>query len=327
MSRQSNIANNQALLEQFQSRDSNLQKEAANSLTGFLRIRSREDGILRRLLPPEAVTAADFDRQVDTNKPAIVRDMEPASAGAVSVPFGTTPKSTFMDTPRYLITFQRILSKKYSADVMNLQTYDVDLKEMFNDLLLKDITDEEDRKFIAIADELAGPVNDTQNSTSNKRMVATGARGWVTAGPISRASLNHASKALESTVNSLQTATMLVNNVTIKDMQGLTRDAIGGDMAEEILINGFKEAKLMDINLYVTIKKNLVPTDQAYLFSTPESLGDFCTAEDVVVSTEHKNFMFDMFAYECVGAAFANIAAAAKVSFTGSVKSWDATVA
>ena len=62
---------NKLVLDGLMAKDAGLQKEASNGVNDYLRIRAREDGFARRILPPAPVSASDFDRQVDTVKPVI----------------------------------------------------------------------------------------------------------------------------------------------------------------------------------------------------------------------------------------------------------------
>ena len=41
----------------------------------------------------------------------------------------------------------------------------------------------------------------------------------------------------------LETSTVLINNITVKDFMKWGRDEVGGDLAQEILQNGFAEQK------------------------------------------------------------------------------------
>jgi hypothetical protein len=314
-------ANNEALIRGLSSSDSALQKEATNGVNDYLRIRAREDGFARRIQPPIPVTPADLDRQVDTVKPVIVKDTEPDTPSAYSVPFGTVPMNHYIDAPRYRVMFDRILSHRFVADVANLLTYDMDIRQIFNDLMLKDILAEEDRKYMAVTDQVVGPQNDT-NPGTNARLAEVAALGSVTVGALDRSSLAEAMKGLPSTNRHLNPAVGLINNITIWDVVALPREEIGGDLAEEMFVNGFAEREIMGLRWFITIKTDLVPTDVVYYYAAPKFLGDFYTFEDVTVSTKHENYLFEMFAYEMIGATIKNVGAVARVEFSGTLQSW-----
>ena len=315
-------ARNHQVISELSSDDHAIHKEASNAVTDFLRLRAREDGFVRRIQPPIPVTPADFDRQVDTVKPVIVKDMEPNSAGAYSVPFGNVPMNHFMGAPRYRVMFERIMSKRYVADVANLLTYDLDIRQIFNDLMLKDILAEEDRKYIGVADTVAGGLNDV-NPVTNPRINEVGSLGFIQVGAWSRSAMAYAMTGLPSTNRHLNPAMALINNISIWSVVGIgTRDVIGGDLAQELFLNGFAERVIMGVKWMITIKTDLVATNDVYYFAAPKFLGDFYTLEDVTVSVKHENFMFEMFAYEMIGATLKNTAAVCKARFSGTQHHW-----
>ena len=305
---------NETIINGLTSGDEMLRKQAKEGVDDWLRIKMREDGFARRILPPVPVTPADLDRQVDTAKPVIVKDMEPNSAGAYTVPFGTTPMDHYIAGPRYRVMFDRILSRRYNSDVNDLLTYDMDIRQILNDFLLKDIMAEEDRKFMAVVDSIVGSsntVNPVLESCQN-----------ITVGPLSRASLAHSRKGLPSTNRHLNASMALINNITIWDVVALGRDDIGGDLAEELMVNGFAERQIMGLKWAITIKTDLVKDSEMYMFAEPKYTGDFFVLDDVTISTKHEDYFIEFFAYESTGATIQNAAACAKVTFNGSQVDW-----
>ena len=72
---------NETLLKCLTSNDSAVRKEAADMVSDYLRLKNREDGFARKILPPQTITSSNLDRQVDTPDPVVVIDMEAESAG------------------------------------------------------------------------------------------------------------------------------------------------------------------------------------------------------------------------------------------------------
>ena len=312
---------NENVINGLQSKDPYVLQKAASGVNDYLRLRAREDGFTRRIQPPIPVTPADLDRQVDTVKPVIVKDVEPDTPPAYSVPFGNVPMNHYIDAPRYRVMFDRIMSHRFIADVANLLTYDMDIRQIFNDLMLKDILAEEDRKYMAVVNTVVGPQN-TASAAANPRVAEVGAQGNCTVGPMSRDSLSHGMKALPSTNRHLNAAVGLINNITIWDIVALDRIEIGGDLAEEMFRNGFAERQIMGLRWFITIKTDLVPENVIYYFTAPDQLGDFYTFEDVTCSTKHENFLFEMFCYEMIGATLKNSGGVARAEFINPVTEW-----
>lgn len=328
---------NETLVAGLTSGDGFLQKEAIDGLNDYLRVTMREDGFARRVCPPVNVTAADLDRQVDTAKPVIVRDKEPNSPPAYSVPFGTTPMNHYIKGPRYRIMFDRILSRRFNADVNTLLTYDMDIRQILNDYILKDIMGEEDRKWMVLTDFICGAPDEDGNPRvvvggpldGNDILIdqydpATGSSKWISGGALDRAGLANMMKGLPSSIRHLNPATALVNNITIWDVVALGRDEIGGDLAEEMFVNGFAERIIMGIPWIITIKTDLVPTNTIYQYTEPKYLGDFLILDDITVSTKNENYMLEFFGYESIGATIANDAAVVRCDFsTGTPGTWN----
>ena len=68
---------NEAMLARLTSEDWGLCGEAEQAMNDYTRVRMREDGFLRRILPSVSITNDEFDRQVDTDTPVRVTDLEP----------------------------------------------------------------------------------------------------------------------------------------------------------------------------------------------------------------------------------------------------------
>lgn len=284
-------------------------KQAADTVSEFTRVRMREDGFWRKILPPLTITNDELDRQVDTDKPVRIVDKEPNSPAAASIPFGTLPFNEYILGPRYRVMFDRIVTPRFTKDVDELRTYDMDIRQVISDNAIKDMLAEEDGKAItAVNSLLLG-----QNSV----IPLTGVAQWRSiAGGITRETWAEAMKTLPRTPMHLEVSTVLINNVSIKDVYKWGRDEVGGDLAEEILQNGFAERNLMGARVMITIKRDLVIDSTIFLFSEPMKLGKFFLLEDTTMYIDRKAYMLEFFAYETLGSAIGNIAAIGRVDFT-----------
>ena len=284
-------------------------KNAEDAVNSFIRMKMREDGFWRKILPPVPVSNDDLDRQVDTDKPVIVLDKEPNSPAAASIPYATQPFARYIRAPRFRVMFDRIVTPKFMKDVGELRTYDMDIRQILSDNSIKDMLAEEDGKAIATVNTLLGAVGSTVSETGTIQFKN------ITGG-ITRDSVNDALKILPSTPSHLETATVLVNNITIKDVQKWGYDEIGGELSEEILRNGFAERNLLNCRWIVTIKTRLVVENDMYFFAEPKFLGKFFVLEDTTMHIKREAYMLEFFAYESVGSAIANVAAIARVTYS-----------
>ena len=300
---------NKAFFDQITSGDAAMQKSAQDAVTEFTRVRMREDGFLRRILPPITVTNDDLDRRVESSLPYIVVDREPESPAAYSVPFATLPMNEYIVGDRYAVDFARILTPRFATDIDELRTYHMDIRQVLSANALKDALAHEDGRFIQ-------SVN-TAMIGQNQVVPAAGTALWQTiAGGITRNTVNDALKILNRTPASLPTATILANQVFAKDLQKWTRNDIGGDLSQEIYQNGIAERTIFGARWIFTIKRNLVPDNTIFMFAEPKYLGKFFILEDMTMHLEREAYMLQFFGYESLGAAIGNVLACARVDFT-----------
>jgi hypothetical protein len=283
-------------------------KSAQDTVTEFTRLKMREDGFWRKILPPINVSNDDLDRQVDTDLPVIVVDMEVDSPAAASIPYGTLPFNEYISGHRYRVMFDRIVTPRFTKDVDELRTYHMDIRQVLSDNAIKDMLAEEDGKAIAVIDSLL--------VGQDVVLPLTGVAQWQTIeGGVTRDNFAESLKVLPSTPMHLEAATVLINNITAKDFMKWGRDEVGGDLAQEILQKGFGERSIMGVRVLVTIKTDLVETNSMYQFAEPTKLGKFFVLEDSTMFIDRRAYMLEFFAYEQIGSCVANVAAIGRVDF------------
>ncbi len=299
---------NEAYLAKFTSDDWGLRKEASDMVNEYTRVKMREDGFLRRIMPPMTITNDQLDKQVDTDKPVKVVDKEPNSPGAISVPFATLPMNRYIKGPRYRVMFDRILTPKFTKDVDELRTYDMDIRQILSDNSIKDMLAEEDTKYVATINSLL--------IGQNVIVTETGVAQWVKiSGGVTRDTWMEALKVLPRTPSHLNAATVLINNVTIFDIAKWGRDEMGGDMAQDAIKDGFTERDFAGVRLIITIKRDLVPDGTIFMFAQPKFMGKLYILEEATMYVDRKAFMLEFFAYESLGCCIANVASVGRVDF------------
>ena len=299
----------QSVFEKLASKNPDLIKEAEDAINEFTRRKMREQGFLRHILPPLSLTNDELDRQVHTAKPIKVIDMEPDSPAAISVPLGSTPQQYQIMATRYAVMFDRILTPKFTADVDDLRTWHMDIRQVLSDNAIKDMLAEEDGKFIGAVDAALVGVGTTlpfSGTVQYKQMNS----------PITRDSLWDSLKVLPETPFNLEVQTILCNNITIKDVAKLDRVEMGGDMAMDVMKQGTSVLDgLLGKRWIVTIKKSLVPTSHMYHFADPKFIGKFFTLEDVTMYLRREAFMLEFFAYSYSGLTIGHTGSIAHVHF------------
>jgi len=299
----------QTIFEKLASRDSSLEKQAVDAVNDFTRTKMREDGFYRRIMPPIPLSNDDLDRQVDTDKPVKIVDKEPDSPAAISIPFATLPTNLYIRGDRYRVTFDRIVTPKFTKDVDELRTYHMDIRQILSDNAIKDMLAEEDGKFIsAVNTALVGAETTVPTSGVIQYKQLSGG--------VTRSNLWDSFKIMPGTPSNLEVHSVLLNNITIKEVAKLNRTDMGGDLSEEIMRNGWTYSEFMGVQWIITIKKGLVPTGTMYHFADPKFIGKSYLIEDTTMYIRREAYFIEFFAYETLGGTIGHTSGLARVDFT-----------
>lgn len=284
------------------------EKVAIDAVNDFTRTRMREDGFYRKIIPPLQIANDELDRQVDTDLPVKVVDKEPDSPAAISIPLATLPTNLYIRGPRYRVMFDRIVTPRFTKDVDSLRTWVMDIRQVLSDNAIKDMLAEEDSKFLtAVNAALVG---------AGQTVPWSGSVQWeIIDGSITRDTLLDAFKIMPRTISHLEVATVLINNVSIKEVQKFGRDEMGGDFSQDVLKNGWSTAQFMNADWIITIKRDLVPDDYLYMFANPKFIGKSYSLEDTTMYVKREAYLLDFFAYETNGGSIGNSSSIAIAQF------------
>jgi hypothetical protein len=285
-----------------------LVKTAIDAVNDFTRIKMREDGFARRIMPPLEIANDELDRQVDTDKPVKIVDKEPDSPAAISIPFATLPTNVYIRGPRYRVAFDRIVTPRFTKDVDELRTYVMDIRQVLSDNAIKDMLAEEDSKLIGATNlALIGP--DTPVPWS-------GIPQWETIhGGITRDSVMDSLKIMPRTDAHLEAATILINNVTVKEVMKWGRDEMGGDFSQDVLRNGWSETDFLDKRWIISIKRDLIPDETIFMYADPKFIGKMYILEDTTMYIKREAYLLEFFAYETLGGTIAHTGGLSRADF------------
>jgi len=310
MTEQEIKAANAAWVEKIASDTPSHVKQAESTVNDYTRTKMREDGVYRKIIPMQPIADSELDREVHTDQPSKIIDREPASPAAVSIPFAKQPTNLYLRGNRYRCHFGRIVTSRYSKDIDELRNYHMDLRQVVSDNSIKDMLAEEDAKFFgAVNTALVGPNAITPTSGVVQHAVIPGG--------ITRDSLWDSLEIVPSTPSNLETHTAVTNNITIKRVCKMTRNEFGGDMAEEIMRNGWTYKKFLGVEWLITIKKELVPTNTIYYFADPKFIGKSYSLVETTMHIKREAFMLEFYAYETIGGAIGWTSGLGRVDFIG----------
>jgi len=318
--------------------------KVSRAASDYIKMKLREEGFLRKILPGQTITGDDLNKQVVTDKPSKIVELEPDSPGAVSIPFGEFPEGTYIHGKRWLVTFSRIATPMFNKDVAELHDYDLDIRQVISDNSLKDLQAEEDGKLIQACNNImstiaSSGVTDMKAGTTITELglgtnsaplwyngSASGAAGSEPT--LSRENLIDAKKRMSRTDSRLVPEMALCNTRTAMHFEGWNRDHVGGDAAQSLMIDGWagNYDSWAGLKWITTIKDDLVPDGSVFFFAAPEYLGRLYFLEDTTMYVKREGPMISFFAYEMLGGGIANTAAVSRTDFDATAYGNSATV-
>lgn len=290
---------NAKILEDIES--SSEQKKIASDLgSAYIRIINREEGFLRKILPPETIGEKDLDQFADTDRPGKIITIEPTGSPAVTLPFNSSAEIQYYFGSKAVVPFFDVKTARFQKNVYELMTYkDVDLRKVITDNSLKDMQKEEDAGFIDNVDTIVG---------SNALAFTTG---------LTRDTWVEISKIMGKKM--LRNGIALLNDATIRDFGKLDRNDFG-ETSEKIFkegMSGLGDSKLFGMNLLSTLKADIVNDNVIYLFTEPDYLGKFYELKKPTLYVKRTEDILEVNASEKIGVCIANTAGVSKVTLAG----------
>jgi len=295
-------------------------KDASVSAQAFTRNKLREESFAEKIFTPIDIANDELDKSQNPELLVKWNDREPDQAPAVSIPLGIVPDMYQFKGDRYPSYFARIVSPLFSKDIDKLRSYDYDIRQILLENSTKDIATEIDTKFINKVNSIIGSVN-----TSNASISGWAYPQWVQiSGGITRENVAEAFK----TIQRLQVpfgptqpdggeskGVMLMNNITAQEFVKMSRSEVGGDLAQEMWINGLPSKTLLGVKPIYTLKSQLIPDNTIYLFSSEEFFGKYYRLQPLTVFMESKAFFIQFFQYMNISMSIGNVRGVCRIDF------------
>lgn len=273
-------------------------KEAEDEGSRFIRSRMRQDSFAREILNPVEISADELDRDVDTDQPKKIIEKEPDSVASF-VTFKGAGQKTIFRGPRYSVYFGKVESQHFTKSKFELMTYQNDIRKILTDNSVKDMADEEDRKFIETVDDLAETAGQTFDCA------ALGTSGELDGGVI-RAGIQ---KLL---AKKIPLGKILMSKSLYYRVLDLPATTIGDQIAMRHYDEGIEaEQKLFGFPVVTTIKDDILKNDRAsdnsiYFFGPQEYLGNFFLLQDATLFIKQEADMIEFWSYSAPGIGIGN---------------------
>lgn len=296
------------------------EKEASVSANAFTRNKLRENSFAEQILTPIDISNDELDKAENPELLVKWNDREPDQAPAVSVPLGVVPDGYQFKGDRYASYFSRIESPFFSKEIDKLRSYQYDIRQILLENSTKDMATEVDRKFLSKIDAVIGTLNTSNLSISGYDLP----QNVSLSGGITRENVAEAFKVMQrlkvpfGPTQPDQNETkgvMLLNNVTAMEFVKMSRSEVGGDLAQQMWVDGLPSKTLLGVKPIYTLKSDLVPDNVIYLFSSEEFLGKYYRLQPLTVFMETKAYFLSWFQYMNISMSIGNVRGVCKITF------------
>ncbi len=311
MSKAQSLLLNRELIDDILTSDVGIVKKASVATEKATRTQIREEGFQRAILPFEDITNDDLDYMGDSELAGVWFELEPDSPAARSIPYDSTPNTAFYRAEKYIVFLSIITTEEMTKNINELRTYKTDVRQIVNDNVLRDIHTAEDTALISEVDRLVG--SQVALSTAPSREIQNIAMG----GAITRMNYKRALSFL--TDRKLPNGIWLMNQRTAKEFIGWDHDEMGGEKAQELVLNGLSALEsftIMGIPHIATIKNDLILNGYVYQFAPKDYMGHALRLEDIAVTIKKEYDIIRMRAQEQVGLSIGNTRSLQKLQFT-----------
>lgn len=287
-------AYNQAFIERLKQEGT---EKCASQLTDYTRQKIREESFCRPILGSQPISPLELDVSEKTKTPVKFVDKEPDSK-AYSVTFRGKGETRWFEGERYRVDFASIKSEVFKCTLAELATYRSPIRQILHDNYLLDVREQEDKFFY-------DAINTVVNSTGN---IHASTNGFIIT------ELIKATKKISN--NRLVPVTILLSSSAFEDLKGWPATQIGDQKASEVSEKGWTYDRIANYNYVRTVKTDIVPDGELYIFASPEYLGKHYVLNDVQVFFKQEGDEITFWCWEDIGMGIGNSNAIAKMTWT-----------
>jgi hypothetical protein len=276
-------------------------KEAEAEGSAFVREYVRQESYAREIINPVLLQDDEVDRDENTDEPKKIIEKEPKSV-ATFVQFQGAGPRTWFKGPRYSVYFGKVESQHFTKSKFQLMTYQNDIRKIISDNSVKDLADQEDKKFQDTIDELVS-LNSATAAGQTTKNPAFNARAAFSANTFKR--------AFQSLVGRKRPlGKMTMTKGTYYEALELDATAVGMAVATRHYDEGVEgEDKLWGIPVVTTIKNDI--HDEAagrnvYIYAPESYLGNFFLLQDATLYIKQEADMISFWTYAAPGIGIGN---------------------
>lgn len=272
-----------------------MEKEASIAASLFVRQKLREDGFARKILPPQAITAAELDRQVNSEEPIVICETEPDSVAA-TLPLLGRSEIRYWKAGRYPVSFQKLTSADFRKSKWELMTYRTDIRTLLQENSIKDLQEQEDIGFY-----------------NNIVAMATANGNQHNVGSVSSSAFTTAISFMAA--RKLPVGCVLMSQSLYNSFLSQPATSVGSPLASELYAGRGSLESLYGVKVITTNKVELLGASRMIIFTSPQYLGQFYELQAPTVFVKAELDIVSFQTYEALGIGLGNVNGAIVIDF------------
>jgi hypothetical protein len=275
-------------------------KEAQDEGSAFIRQKVRQESFAREVINPILLEDDELDRDENTDQPKKIVEKEPDSVATFVTFQGTGPRTWFRG-PRFAVKFGKTESQRFTKNKWELMTYQNDIRKILSDNSVKDMSDQEDLKYIGTIDGIAAlnaAVQITAAAAFNSAAFRTGFQRMVNRRqPIGK---------------------VLMTKELYYEALDLPATSVGDDVASRHYDAGIEEEeKLWGIPVVSTMKSEILNPKKAYIIAPENFHGVFFLLQDATLFIKQEADIIEFWSYAAPGIGIGNSVSFQVLTFPG----------
>lgn len=277
-------------------------KEAAQAGSRYVRMKLREEGVMRRYFGDlmERVTTEDPRYQIDpenSDSGYMLLDREPDSY-AMKMTMRGEPEAEYIQGDKWIVPFLKYGSPVFEKNEMELKNIRIPITDIIRQNVILDMQQQEDQYFFKIIEAAVNMTGNVYNSTKSY---------------FQKDDLTKLFNMIDT--QRLSAATIVMSRATLNDAYQWNHTEVGS-LIETVVEDGVEQLRLGGKRLITTSNTDVIKPGNVYVFTQPEFFGSAFTLDDPTFWMQKDKDVLKMSSWYYAGFNIGNVKSVAKMQLS-----------
>lgn len=282
--------------------DPNFVKEASMRGAQYVKLKLREEGIMRRYFGDdmEPVTPEDPRYQIDienVDSGYMLLDREPDSY-ALKMNFRGEPTAEYIKSDKWIVTFLKYISPEFQKDEAELRNIRIPITDLIRKQLVFELQQQEDLYFKKVIDTAIATTGKLHTSTSNY---------------FKKDDLTELYNMIDD--DRLEATTVIMARATLNDAYKWNHSEVG-TLVKEVWDNGVKTLTLGGKKLILTSNRDVIKRGEIYTLTDTDYFGAAFTLGNPTFWMQKDKTLLKMATWYYAGFNIGNVRSVAKMELS-----------